>query len=179
MMESIQCVSYKSAVGELIIATHGGEVCMIDWKYRKMRKAIDQRISTALGAPLLESAPNQLQQQTIAWLHNYFVGDQSRFEIPFKMVGSAFQKEVWNALLEIERGCTISYIELARKLGKPDAVRAVAAANGANALSVVVPCHRVIGSDGQLVGYAGGLTAKTTLLELEGARKPSLQISLF
>ncbi len=84
-------------------------------------------------------------------------------------VGTEFQKSVWRRLTEIPYGATVSYMELSCGLGNPQAVRAVARANGANALSVIVPCHRVIGSNGSLTGYAGGLDAKEFLLRLEGA----------
>jgi len=94
------------------------------------------------------------------------------------LVGSDFQKQVWNELLKIRFGQTLSYLELSRNLGNEKAIRAVASANGANAISILVPCHRVIGSDGSLTGYAGGLGANKKLLELEGALK-SDQLDLF
>ena len=97
------------------------------------------------------------------------------------MFGSDFQKSVWNALIQIPFGETKSYLALSQQLQNPDAIRAVASANGANAISIIVPCHRIIGSDGSLVGYAGGLEAKKKLLRLEGIQqfsKPG-QIQLF
>ena len=90
--------------------------------------------------------------------------------MPLLFVGSDFQKSVWQMLLEIPYGQTISYGEMARRIGIPKAVRAVANANGANAISIFAPCHRIIGSDRSLTGYGGGLEAKKFLLELEGAR---------
>lgn len=179
MAEIIPFLNYNSPLGELIIATYQGEVCMIDWKFRKMRKAIDQRISKALNATLEVSKPSEIHEQVVAWLDAYFKGVDMPFTLPILFVGSNFQKSVWNALLSIERGKTLTYLELASQLGNPEAVRAVATANGANALSIVVPCHRVIGSDGALTGYAGGLPAKRKLLELEGARVVSGQMSFF
>ncbi len=109
-------------------------------------------------------------------LREYFDGIRNHFTFKLNPPGTEFQKKVWNALLEISYGHTISYHELAKKLGDVKAIRAVAAANGKNPLWIVVPCHRVIGSDGSLTGYAGGLWRKKWLLEHEN---PSAQQSLF
>jgi methylated-DNA-[protein]-cysteine S-methyltransferase len=106
-------------------------------------------------------------------LGEYFAGERTRFDLPLRMNGTDFQREVWTALLDIGYGHTESYGELAQRIGKPDAVRAVGLANGRNPISVVVPCHRVIGASGSLTGYGGGLDRKRFLLELE-AGVPSL-----
>ncbi len=103
-----------------------------------------------------------------AQLIEYFAGRRFRFELPLCPVGTEFQLSVWWALAEISYGNTLSYGELARRIGRPKAVRAVGAANGANPLPIVLPCHRVIGADGSLTGFGGGLPAKISLLELEG-----------
>ncbi|MCL4137054.1 UNVERIFIED_CONTAM: hypothetical protein GTU68_043272 [Idotea baltica] len=100
-------------------------------------------------------------------LDNYFRGQKMDFDLPITMAGTDFQKSVWNTLLTIKHGQTASYLELATKLGRVSAVRAVANANAANALSIIIPCHRIIGHNGQLVGYAGGLDVKRKLLKLE------------
>ncbi|MET0440538.1 MAG: trifunctional transcriptional activator/DNA repair protein Ada/methylated-DNA--[protein]-cysteine S-methyltransferase [Casimicrobiaceae bacterium] len=100
-------------------------------------------------------------------LGEYFEGTRHAFETPVALTGSDFQSRVWNALLEIPPGETCSYAELARRIGQPQAVRAVGRANGENRLSIIVPCHRVIGADGALTGYGGGLARKQKLLDLE------------
>ena len=100
-------------------------------------------------------------------LGEYFAGERTEFELPVRMEGTPFQRAVWRALLEIGYGETISYGELARRIGRPDASRAVGLANGRNPISIVVPCHRVIGSSGALTGYGGGLERKRFLLDLE------------
>ena len=92
---------------------------------------------------------------------------RTTFDIPLLLVGTEFQKSVWNELLNIPYGTTISYAQLSQRLDNPKAIRAVASSNGANSISILIPCHRVIGSDHKLTGYAGGLVAKKTLLELE------------
>ena len=122
------------------------------------------------GHPLLQAATGQLQQ--------YLRGEREVFDLPLDLSGGTpFQQEVWQALLAIGRGATRSYGELSQHLGRPRAVRAVGAAVGRNPLSVVVPCHRVLGADGSLTGYAGGLDRKAALLALENARA-SAQASL-
>jgi methylated-DNA-[protein]-cysteine S-methyltransferase len=102
-----------------------------------------------------------------AQLEQYFAGERSEFDIPLDLRGSGFQRSVWDALLTIPYGETRSYGEIARQIGRPDRARAVGAANGRNPVSIVVPCHRVIGADGSLVGYGGGLERKRWLLEHE------------
>jgi methylated-DNA-[protein]-cysteine S-methyltransferase len=102
-----------------------------------------------------------------AQLGAYFAGELTEFDLPLAPRGSEFQLRVWNALLEIPYGETASYGEIATRLGRPDAVRAVGATNGRNPIAVIIPCHRVIGADGTLVGYGGGLDRKRLLLELE------------
>lgn len=100
-------------------------------------------------------------------LQEYFDGQRTRFDLPLRMEGTGFQRSVWDALLEIPYGETTSYGEIARRVGKPGAARAVGLANGQNPVAIVVPCHRVIGADGSLTGYGGGLDRKVTLLQLE------------
>ena len=113
------------------------------------------------GSPLMEACKEQLDQ--------YFNGSRKTFDLPLLLAGSDFQKRVWKALMKIPYGKTRSYISLSRELGDEKAIRAVAKANGDNALSIIVPCHRILGSDGSLTGYAGGIRVKKKLLQLEGA----------
>ena len=109
-------------------------------------------------------------RQAIEQLAQYFAGRRQHFELPLDLsMGTPFQQQVWQALLGIEPGATTSYGSLSASIGKPAAVRALGAAVGRNPVSVVVPCHRVLGTDGSLTGYAGGLERKTALLSLEGA----------
>lgn len=112
-----------------------------------------------------------LLRQAGAQLNDYFTGRRHGFDLPLDLAaGTAFQQSVWQALLAIPRGSTASYSQLSQQIGRPTAVRAVGAAIGRNPLSIIVPCHRVLGSDGSLTGYAAGLNRKSTLLRLEGAR---------
>lgn len=159
---------FKSPVGELVLGAFGNELVLCDWRYRRMRTAIDKRIQESLAAEYQEGHDPVLAQ-TITQLEEYFANTRTDFDLPFRLVGSAFQQQVWQALLGIGYGQTSTYLDLSKKLGNPKAIRAVASANGANAISIIVPCHRIIGSDGDLVGYAGGLKAKEKLLRLEGA----------
>ena len=120
-------------------------------------------------------------QLAVDQLNDYFAGTRRTFDFPMTPVGTVFQQAVWRALLTVPFGTTLSYLTLARQLGDEKAIRAVAAANGRNPLWIVVPCHRIIGSDGSLTGYAGGLWRKQWLLEHEGALPGAKtgQLSLF
>jgi methylated-DNA-[protein]-cysteine S-methyltransferase len=177
MTENIKIEYFKSAYGELILGDYQGQLCLCDWRYRKMRDRIDQRIQSQLECTYQEENTDLLEEVKKQLLE-YFNGQRTQFELPLLLVGSEFQKSVWNGLLEIPFGETESYLGLSEKLGNEKAIRAVASANGANAISIIVPCHRIIGSDGALVGYAGGLNTKKKLLELEGSLDTS-QLSLF
>lgn len=119
--------------------------------------------------------PEELED-AIYQLEEYFNGSRKQFDLPLNPRGTDFQKKVWEELSQIPYGKSISYLDLSKKLGDPKAIRAVAAANGKNPLWIIVPCHRVIGSNGDLVGYAGGLERKKWLLNHESASK---QQSLF
>ena len=112
-----------------------------------------------------------------SWM-NIFKENRQEFDVPIQMVGTDFQKSVWNALLKVAYGTTSSYLQLAKYINNEKAVRAVAGANGANAIAIIIPCHRIIGSNGELVGYAGGLPAKKSLLTLEQKQEFYTQIPL-
>ncbi|MGH8232674.1 MAG: methylated-DNA--[protein]-cysteine S-methyltransferase [Rhodanobacteraceae bacterium] len=122
------------------------------------------------GKPKLHAAARQLDE--------YFAGKRRQFDLPLRPSGTPFQLEVWGALLAIPYGETVSYADIARRIRRPRAVRAVGAANGANPLAIIVPCHRVIGSHGDLVGYGGGLPAKRWLLALERRHAPVPTLTL-
>lgn len=159
---------YASPHGELILGSYKNQLCLCDWRYRKSRKLVDRRIQTGLEASFVE-AESSINVKCKNQLEQYFNGERKDFELSILLVGSDFQKKVWNLLLEIPYGKTLSYASLSKKLGDEKAIRAVARANGDNALSIVVPCHRVLGSDGSLTGYAGGLSSKKKLLQMEGS----------
>ena len=169
---------YDSPFGALILGIYQNKLCLCDWLYRKKRKEIDERIQSALSSEYVEES-HDLFAVVSHQLREYFSRDRISFDIPLLFTGTAFQQEVWKALMTIPYGHTISYLELATSLNKKSAIRAIASANGSNSLAIVIPCHRVIGSDGSLTGYAGGLKAKRNLLILEGVKMPSQQLSLF
>ncbi len=127
----------------------------------------DMTLSTAI--------PEDLKDCVIQ-IEQYFKGTRKEFELKLNPKGTEFQKRVWNELIKIPFGKTISYLDLSKKLGDPKAIRAVASANGKNPIWIIIPCHRVIGSDGSLTGYAGGLNRKKWLLDHEN---PYKQQSLF
>ena len=165
-MNKINIQYYQSPVGEMILGSYEGKLCLADWKYRRMRSTIDRRIQNGLKAEYVEEN-SVVIEETIKQMKAYFTGERKGFDIPLLMVGTDFQKSVWDGLIKVPYGTTISYLELSKNIGKEKAIRAVASANGANAINILIPCHRVIGSNGDLVGYAGGLEVKRKLLEIE------------
>lgn len=122
---------------------------------------------TSAGMTGGPAAADRVLDEAARQLGAYFAGELQRFDLPLRPHGTAFQTDVWNALREIPFGETRSYSDIARRIGRPTAVRAVGRANGQNPLAIVVPCHRVVGADGSLTGYSGGLALKRALLELE------------
>ena len=149
---------HDSPTGRLLLAGDEGGLSML---YMDLEVRHYPQPDWREGSPLLDDVARQLDE--------YFAGKRQRFDVKLNTGGTEFQRQVWQALLEIPYGRTTVYAELARRIGRPKAIRAVGAANGANPISIIVPCHRVIGSDGSLTGYAGGLPRKAWLLRLEGA----------
>lgn len=165
-MAFIETQIFASPLGSLILASYQGALCMCDWQYRKQRVQLDKRLCNGLGTSM-KLAENEVLALAVQQLIEYFNGTRKEFDIPLTMVGTVFQRQVWDKLLQIPYGKTVSYLQLSQHMQNESAIRAVAAANGANGISIIVPCHKVVGGQGQLVGYAGGLHAKQKLLELE------------
>ncbi len=157
---------YHSPCGELVLASVGEELCLCDWKDNPRAERNMRRLVSSLNAEL-KIETSLVSNETRRQLEEYFAGNRKAFSIPLHPVGTDFQLRVWNALLNIPYGATMSYSQIAAGIGRPDAVRAVAGAIGANGISILFPCHRVIGSNRSLTGYAGGLEAKRILLEIE------------
>ncbi len=155
-----------SPAGELVLGSYGERLCLSDWNLESRRSLIDRQLRRSLGAEY-EEGTSAVIEQAIEMLNRYFAGETRELHAPLLLAGTEFQRAVWAELLRIPYGLTVSYGEIARRVGNPKGVRAVAAAVGANRLSIFVPCHRVVGSDNKLTGYAGGLAAKRTLLGLE------------
>ena len=188
---TIRTVRYQSPCGEMLLGAAGDRLCLCNWAQELHPGRVEQRLRTILKAQfegcgqITETAVSQSRQsdggvpeqcrtftpevlrRTVRELDEYFRGERKDFDIPLLLAGSDFQKRVWQQLPNIPYGQTVSYGELAATIGSLRSVRAVANANGANAISIILPCHRVIGSDGRLTGYGGGLRAKQYLLDLE------------
>lgn len=162
----ISVVGYTSPVGRLLLGAFGDEICLCDWMTENRCERVGNRVCQALNADFEERLTPSLQT-CMTELDEYFSKKRTAFDIPVILTGTEFQRMVWSALLTIPFGTTISYGVLASRIGSPASVRAVANAVGANPISILVPCHRVLGSDGSLTGYAGGLDAKRRLLQLE------------
>jgi methylated-DNA-[protein]-cysteine S-methyltransferase len=158
---SIVKTHFESPLGTMIVAATARGLAGV-WFEGQRHLPDHSNWPVQADHPVLRQAQTQLRE--------YFAGTRSAFDLPLDLQGgTAFQRSVWDALLAIPRGGTTSYGTLSRNIGQPAAVRAVGAAVGRNPLSIVVPCHRVVGADGSLTGYAGGLERKTALLRLEGA----------
>ena len=166
MNKKINIQHYFSPCGELVLASYADKLCLCDWSDNPFAERNKRRLERYLKAsfktdttPVLEETKRQLDE--------FFAGKRMAFDIQIRLAGTDFQQQVCNALLRIPYGATKSYKEIAQCIGKPKAVRAVAGAIGANGISILIPCHRVIGSNRSLTGYAGGLVAKRMLLGME------------
>lgn len=179
-MNTIITRKYEAPCGLLLLGAYGEELCLCDWQVERHREVVDRRLMKALSAEMIEEdeaaavsaamtvGASAVIERAVTQLDEYFAGERREFDVPLMFVGTEFQKRVWRELLNVPYGATVSYGEMARRIGMPTAVRAVANANGANSISIFAPCHRVIGSDNSLTGYGGGIEAKRWLLELEG-----------
>lgn len=151
-----------SPFGELTLVAKDDALAAVLWP--------DDRPGRVKLGEMTEVPDHPVLVEAAAQLSDYFAGKRTMFDLPLSFSGTEMQRAVWAALLTIPFGETRSYADVARQIGRPTAVRAVGAANGRNPISIIAPCHRVVGSDGSLTGFAGGLAAKETLLALEGAR---------
>lgn len=165
-MNQIDIQYHKTPVAEFILGSFKDELCLCDFRYRKLRSRVDERLKRYAQAGFVEQ-DSEVLRQTRTQLDQYIMGERREFDLPLAMLGSPFQKQVWQALVTVPYGATVSYQDIGEKMGNPKAVRAIGTANGANAIAIIVPCHRIIGRDGSLVGYGGGLALKKKLLNLE------------
>jgi methylated-DNA-[protein]-cysteine S-methyltransferase len=161
---TMRVLHMDSPVGRITLSSNGQ--ALLGLAFEEERHPRDRSGAIEEADEVLLDAKRQLEE--------YFGGWRKSFDLPLEPEGTPFQREVWRALGEIPFGVTISYQDLARRLGKEKAVRAVGMANGRNPISIVIPCHRVIGADGSLTGYGGGLWRKEYLLDFEGARPKGL-----
>jgi AraC family transcriptional regulator of adaptative response/methylated-DNA-[protein]-cysteine methyltransferase len=164
----VNITNIETDLGLMIAGATDKGICMLEFADYKLIELEFRQLKSIFKASLVQS-DNPHFQTLKSQLGEYFKGERSDFNILLDLAGTEFQKQVWLSLLKIPYGCTISYAKQAELLGKPSAVRAVANANGKNKISIILPCHRVIGTDGSLTGYGGGIWRKKILLELEKA----------
>ncbi|MGI9621646.1 MAG: methylated-DNA--[protein]-cysteine S-methyltransferase [Acidimicrobiales bacterium] len=162
MTEPLFSTSVDSPVGDLTLVASDAGLRAVLWPDDDHRVVLDVMPTPVESHPVLDRASRQLTE--------YFAGERCHFDIPLDLRGTDFQISVWHSLSAIPFGETSTYARQAEMLGRPTAVRAVGAANGRNPVSIVLPCHRVVGKDGSLTGFAGGLEAKRYLLDLEQGR---------
>lgn len=158
----------QSPVGTLTLVARGERLAAVLWEEERENRVRLGEVYRDDAQPILREAARQLDE--------YFAGKRQRFELALDFAGTAFQRQVWAALLTIPFGQTRSYSDIARQIGNPSAVRAVGAAKGRNPISIIAPCHRVIGASGSLTGFAGGIPAKQYLLTLEGQQSLALDL---
>lgn len=159
---------YNSPCGELLLGSYEDSLCMCDWTTQHRRSQTESMIKETFQAEYKQYV-SPVIENAICQLDEYFAGKRSDFYMDYALGGSIFQQLVWTELLNVQYGETISYKELANRMGRPTSVRAVANAVGANPISIFIPCHRIIGADGSLTGYAGGLETKKHLLDIENS----------
>jgi len=159
---------YDSPLGQMLLVAGDAALTGLHFVDEKYYPGIAADWQRAPGAKMIVRARTQLDE--------YFAGTRIEFDLAVEPEGTAFQRGVWRALQEIPYGTTINYGTLARRIGKPGASRAVGAANGRNPISIVIPCHRVIGAGGDLTGYAGGMARKDALLRLEARRVENFRL---
>lgn len=165
---SYQYKLMPSPVGQLTLVARNGKLSAILWETERANRVRLGELHQADDSPVLLEAERQLRE--------YFTGTRDQFDLELDFDGTDFQKQVWQALLTIPFGETRSYSQIAQQIGNPKAVRAVGAANGRNPISIIAPCHRVIGASGGLTGFAGGLEAKQYLLALEDRGQTKLAL---
>lgn len=159
---------YNSPVGQLALGDHEGRLCLCDWTASRTHQKTLRRVANALKCKT-EQRSTDLTLKAVGELEEYFSGQRKQFDLPIELSGTDFQLSVWRELQHISFGQTITYSEMAARIQRPKAMRAVGAAVRINAISVIVPCHRVLGVGGKLVGYAGGIDVKRSLLRIENA----------
>lgn len=158
---------YDTPFGKLDLGSFQDKLCLCNWAGKKNKAAVARRLQRYLPIEATVVESSSIIEQAKLQLQAYFEGKSHDFTVPLVLAGTPFQQQVWQQLRTIAYGHTISYADLAKQIHQPRAVRAVANANAANALSIIIPCHRIIGSNGQLTGYAGGLITKQQLIALE------------
>jgi AraC family transcriptional regulator of adaptative response/methylated-DNA-[protein]-cysteine methyltransferase len=166
LINTIYIVIVNTPIGQMYAASIENQICMLEFTDRRMLKTEILDLSRLLKAKYIigyQEVFSILSEQ----LTEYFAGKRNKFDLPIYAPGTDFQRKVWVVLMEIPLGETRSYEKQAEILQNPDAIRAVARANGMNRISIIIPCHRVIGKDGTLVGYGGGLWRKKWLLDFE------------
>jgi AraC family transcriptional regulator of adaptative response/methylated-DNA-[protein]-cysteine methyltransferase len=166
----IVCRNLWSPVGDMVAGSSAAGICFLEWHSRGGVETIRQRVEKRYQTNVVDGSHPHLEALERE-LGDYFDGSLARFTVPVDLRGTAFELQVWKQLLDIPYGQTRSYGDIAQAVGRPLAFRAVGRANGANYISIVVPCHRVIESSGKLRGYGGGLWRKKYLIELEARGK--------
>ncbi len=166
MKNNIHISYHNTKIGQIVIGSFEDKICIVGFQTADKMNEAYKRIRKALSADFVEYEDNVIRL-TKQQIEEYLVGSRKEFDIPLLMLGTDFQKKVWRQLLKVPYGQTRSYRDIAKGIGNKGAVRAVGSANGANSIAIIIPCHRIVKSDGSTGGYAGGVDIKKMLLEIE------------
>lgn len=169
-IKSLFSYELETPVGRLLCVTDDSHLFLLEFMDKAGLERELKQLEEHYQAKVIEGKEvSKIMVLVKDQLNDYFTGRSTSFDVPLRLTGTAFQKNVWQQLLEIPYGKVASYLEIARQLGDPHLVRAIGGANGANKIAIIIPCHRVIASSGSIGGYSGGVERKQWLLELEGA----------
>ena len=164
-MPSIDIQFFKTPYADLIIGSYQNKLCLLDYRYRKMRDSLDQKLQQRLNATFVLQ-DNALLRRTRLQIEQYLMSQRQTFDLPLLMVANDFDNKVWQALIQVPYGTTSTYSNLAAQLNC-DSIAKIASANGGNTLALIVPCHRILSDRGELIAYGGGLGLKLKLINLE------------
>ncbi len=157
-------------LGPMVVCSTENGICLLEFRDHQPKNSEKEVLEKKLNG-IVKEGENVYIKQVKQELKEYFSGERRQFDVPLQFIGTAFQQSVWKYLLDLPYGTTTTYMKQALALGNPKAVRAVAAANGQNKIAIIIPCHRVVGTNGKLTGYAGGLERKRWLLDFESRMK--------
>lgn len=165
-MAEISLWKYQSPLGDMVVGSRQERLCLCHWLGSHGYERVKNRLSRMLSADFVYEE-SEVNRDAISQLKEYFLGNRVEFDLPLEMKGTEFQQRVWRELQSVEYGVMVSYSEIASCIGNPTSTRAVAQAVGANPIAIILPCHRIVGVDGSIRGFAGGIERKQFLLEFE------------
>ncbi len=173
MLSPILSKRIQTPIGEMVLGSIADKICFLEFYLPERYKEMSGKLRKVFEADLVEGT-NEVIEQADKELQEYFAGKRKKFTVPLDLRGTEFELKIWNQLLKIPYGQVVSYSDIAKRIHNPKSVRAVGGANHSNPVAIIVPCHRVVGKNGSLTGYGGGMDKKRLLLDLESGSIPLL-----